>query len=84
MVKRMKLGIMMRVFNRGKRTSANSHYIAVWIKDPELRTYTPLLLTQSELRRAGERVNKNKEDMPFLDMPKPRVPFWRRFIRGRL
>ena len=60
MVKRMKLGIMMRVFNRGKRTSANSHYIAVWIKDPELRTYTPLLLTQYELRREGKRDTKQE------------------------
>jgi hypothetical protein len=83
LIMRTKLGIMERVRNKDRKTSANAYYYAVWLNDLENLIYTPLMLTQSEFNKATERARKNKEDMPLLDPPYsiPNDSLWTRILK---
>jgi len=77
---RTKIGEIVRVTNKTKKTNASSHYYAVWTDDKGRPT--PLLITTVELIELKERANKNKGDLPLLYMPTPKKPgIFRRLIR---
>ena len=76
---RTKIGEIVVVTNKTKKTNANSHYHAVWTADKGRPT--PLLMTSIELMEIKERANKNKGDLPLLYIPTPkRQGIFRRII----
>ncbi len=78
-----KIGEMVRVVNKTKKTNASSHYTAIWTDDKGRPT--PLLITDIELISLKERAGKNKGDLPLLEIPIPIRPgiFRRMFGRFR-
>ena len=77
---RTKIGEIVRVENKTKKTNASSHYYAVCTNDKGKPT--PLLITSVELIELKERANKNKGDLPLLYIPTPEKPgFFRRLVK---
>jgi hypothetical protein len=78
---RSKIGEIVRVLNKTKKTNASQHYNAIWTDDKGRPT--PLLITDVELIDLKERANRNKGDLPLLDIPIPEPPgIFRRLFGG--
>lgn len=62
---RIKAGRLVRVFNtdRAKAFGSNATYVAVWVEDANGKNERCLLFTESQIKVAQERANKNKEDL---------------------
>ena len=75
-----KLGQIRRVFNKTRRGNASKHYFALWTDDSGKPV--ALLLTEQELSDMKKRADKNVNDLPVLDLPKPRGrSLFNRFFR---
>jgi hypothetical protein len=56
-----RLGTLSRVNNSSKKSSENSEYVCVWVKD-SAGAY-PLLFTEEQISNAIHRAKKNPEDV---------------------
>ena len=65
-----RIGQITRVFNKTRRGNSNRHYLAVWAEDDGKPT--ALLITEQELNNLRERADKNRNDLPLLEIPIPR------------
>ena len=64
------IGHITKVKNLNRKTNANHHYFSVWAMDSGKPT--PLLMTDAELVSLKERADKNKVDLPLLNVPIPK------------
>lgn len=64
------IGQITKVKNLNRKTNANHHYYSVWAMDSGKPT--PLLITDTELKYLKRRADKNKVDLPLLDVPIPK------------
>jgi|TARA_R110002051_G_scaffold69161_1_gene124397 hypothetical protein len=78
---RARIGQITRVFNKTRRGNSNKHYLAVWAEDDGKPT--ALLITEQELNNLRERADKNRNDLPLLEIPIPRRrSLFSRFFRN--
>jgi hypothetical protein len=72
-----RIGHITRVFNKTRKGNSNKHYLAIWAEDGG--SPIALLITEQELSNLRERADKNRNDLPLLEIPIPR----RRSLFGR-
>lgn len=60
---KVKMGRLLRVWNQKRKFGSANSYYAVWVEDEKGGNERCILLTESELTRAVQRANANKEDL---------------------
>jgi len=60
------IGYLNKVFNKEKEGNSKKTYLNLYVKDLEGKII-PLLFTEKELKKAKNRAEKNKEDIPTLN-----------------
>jgi len=64
------IGHITKVKNINRKTNAKHHYFSIWAMDAGKPT--PLLITDVEIEALKKRANRNKVDLPLLDIPIPK------------
>lgn len=76
-----RIGQITRVFNKTRKGNACKHYFALWAEDSGKPV--AMLITEHELTVLRERADKNRNDLPLLEIPIPRRrSFFNRFFRN--
>lgn len=63
--KAKRIGDLQSVDNTNKHWAANSKYSYIRVQADDNNSEFHLLFTDAELKRAKERADKNKEDLPY-------------------
>ena len=69
-IMKAQIGHITKVKNLNRKNNANHHYYSIWTMDEGKPT--PLLITNTELESLKQRADKNKVDLPLLQVPIPR------------